>query len=130
MNKIKSCPFCRSNKINLKAGYELRDKCHKNSYFVKCDSCGSRNETFRKAGLSDEGHKNWAIEDWNLIDRKEEVLSVTIKLNCLLREYDGKNRTVQKYNDGDENKECCIHGFDVEENCTKCEEFYNLMFGV
>lgn len=65
MNKIKNCPFCKSDRVEIveKRSRGAMDK-DKVSYYVKCHKCRARGPSY-SGGSANISRLRFAIYDWN-----------------------------------------------------------------
>ena len=73
MEKIKNCPFCKSDRVEVyekkSRGALGRDKV---SYYVKCHNCQARGPAFGCYGKTNETWRKFALHDWNKAPREVE----------------------------------------------------------
>lgn len=94
MNKIKSCPFCNSNKIgySIKTCGSYRGQYHVAMYCKDCNCYGKRTlikptETARWEIENNESYKELAIAAWNTRETIDEILGfIKFKINMLEQE--------------------------------------------
>lgn len=65
MEKIKKCPFCKSDRVELlekkSRGADGRSRF---TYYVRCHKCHARGSTFHGCGSTDTW-KQYAVAAWN-----------------------------------------------------------------